>query len=526
MTQQIYMDSILSWCFHMGSFIAWACVLAVPIWYLTAYLISPLRQFPGPVLAGWTNLWRMYHVRKGNIHVVVHNLHKKYGPVVRIAPGVLDLDLPDLVRTIYNAKGDFRKTEFYHVSSTKTNGKIIYNLFSERSPEQHLRQKRPIAKYYAMTEVLTLEPHVNEMIQCLCQRLEEEFVDKPKRGSICDLSEWMRYYTWDVVGKATFSNPFGYLQKGCDFDNTISIADQAMDYFALVAQLPVLDYVLDKNPVYRIGPPSFGNITTISIQQLMSRLQRREAGTSQGASQDFLDRFIDAAAHDSDTIDHGQIISWLMINMIAGADTTASTLNAVLYYSLKHPAVWSRLQHEIGMQEVEQDTVPRVLPFKHAHDVSYLEAVIREAMRMLPSVAMTLERYVPEGGLIIPDGRRIPGGCAVGMNPYILARNSSVWGERPDEFRPERWLRDTAHESEAEYQERLQRMNNTDLVFGGGSRVCLGKNFALVQIYKVLATLVSRYDIELASPDREWSTYNSFFIRQSGLYVRMSRRRK
>lgn len=58
----------------------------------------------------------MYHVRKGNIHVVVHNLHKKYGPVVRIAPGVLDLDLPDLVRTIYNAKGDFRKVSRSMVS--------------------------------------------------------------------------------------------------------------------------------------------------------------------------------------------------------------------------------------------------------------------------------------------------------------------------------------------------------------------------------------------------------------------------
>lgn len=46
------MDSIMNWCFHMGSLIAWACVFAVPIWYLTAYLISPLRQFPGPVLAG------------------------------------------------------------------------------------------------------------------------------------------------------------------------------------------------------------------------------------------------------------------------------------------------------------------------------------------------------------------------------------------------------------------------------------------------------------------------------------------
>lgn len=51
----------------------------------------------------------MFHVRQGNYQMVVQELHKKYGPVVRIAPNVLDLDIPELIRSIYNIKADYLK---------------------------------------------------------------------------------------------------------------------------------------------------------------------------------------------------------------------------------------------------------------------------------------------------------------------------------------------------------------------------------------------------------------------------------
>lgn len=51
----------------------------------------------------------MLYVRQGKYHVVIHELHKKYGPVVRIGPNVLDLDIPELVKTIYNIKSGYLK---------------------------------------------------------------------------------------------------------------------------------------------------------------------------------------------------------------------------------------------------------------------------------------------------------------------------------------------------------------------------------------------------------------------------------
>lgn len=295
-----------------------------------------------------------------------------------------------------------------------------------------------------------------------------------------------------------------------------------MEYFSIVGQYPTLDYLLDKNPIYRIGPPGFGNITNISVQHLADRLQGRDADYHDPSKPDFLDKFIEAKSADGDFVNDEQIISYLMFNMIAGADTTAVTLRSIIYFSLKNPRVWRRLQEEIPYQQ--SDSTP--ISFKHAYSLSYLNAVVREAMRLHPSVAMILERYVPTGGLSLPGGKFVPEGYIVGINPYVIARNKSIWGEDSEVFRPERWLRDTERETEDEFQQRLATMNNSDLAFGGGSRICIGKNLALLEVYKVVSTLVSRYDLELAYPNRDWKIHNKFFLVQEGIEVKISMRGK
>lgn len=57
----------------------------------------------------------------------------------------------------------------------------------------HAREKRPIAKYYSMNGVLSLEPHIDKMIGYLCKKLEEEFIDKPEAEKSCDLGQWLLF---------------------------------------------------------------------------------------------------------------------------------------------------------------------------------------------------------------------------------------------------------------------------------------------------------------------------------------------
>ncbi|KAK4203784.1 cytochrome P450 [Triangularia verruculosa] len=136
---------------------------------------------------------------------------------------------------------------------------------------------------------------------------------------------------------------------------------------------------------------------------------------------------------------------------------------------------------------------------------------------------MPLERYVPAEGFTLPSGDFVPGGAAV--NPFISNRNKSVWGSDAEEFRPERWLQDVkGGETDEGYKKRMQTWNACDLSFGAGSRICLGRHFALLEIYKSVATILNKYDVKLANKEKVWETVNSWFWRQKGVEVWLSLR--
>ncbi|KAK3323012.1 cytochrome P450 [Apodospora peruviana] len=513
---------------HLGPAIE-VCLVVILAYLVVSYLRSPLKKYPGPFLAKFTNLWRMYRISRRAYHKDLEKLHKKYGPVVQIAPNVIDVDYPELIKTVFNVKGDWKKTEFYLSSSALVNGQIVLNLFSELDVVKHAQTKRPIAKHYSPSGVAAFEPHMDRTIQRLCDELETRFMSTNKSGGassekekpVVDLGEWILYYTWDVVGETTFSQPLGYLSAGHDFDGTLRNADKAMDYFSWVGCIPILDRLLDKNPVVHLGPPGFGGIMALSVKRLIDRAQGKDKEFHDSSRPDYLDKFIEAKTANPDTVDDFQLVSWLMINMIAGADTTAITLRSAIYFSLWDKRIWTRLQTELAAAGLTRDKCP--LPYKETRAIPYLEAIVREALRILPAVSGCLERYVPSGGQRLPDGSFVPENCVVAFNPYVLGRNREVFGSDADEFKPERWLQ-SDKESDDAFQTRLRAMNNADLSFGGGSRMCLGRHMGLMQVYKVVSTLAVRYDAELAHPEKEWTVFNSFFPRQEGLEVRISKR--
>lgn len=213
----------------------------------------------------------------------------------------------------------------------------------------------------------------------------------------------------------------------------------------------------------------------------------------------------------------------LTMAIVAGADTTAVSIRSAIYFCLKNPRVWRRLRDELAAAGLTKESCP--ISYKDSKAIPYLDAIVREALRMLPGVSLSLERYVPEGGFRFQTGEVVPPGAIVGVNPYIICRNKSVWGEDAEEFRPERWLRDEeGGETEEAFSVRLRKMNDADLSFGAGSRICIGKHMGLMQVYKVVATIATLYDVELVDAKREWKVINSWFPRQEGLEVRISKR--
>lgn len=140
------------------------------------------------------------------------------------------------------------------------------------------------------------------------------------------------------------------------------------------------------------------------------------------------------------------------------------------------PTSYTTLQREID-SAMAAGKISSPIAESEAKKLPYLQAVIREGLRMYPPVTGLGSKQVPKGGDII-NGQFVPEGTQVGTNYFGLMRSKSVWGNDADLFRPERWL-------EAK-EDQLKVMNGVaDLAFGYGKYSCLGKPVAMMELNKI-----------------------------------------
>ena len=137
-------------------------------------------------------------------------------------------------------------------------------------------------------------------------------------------------------------------------------------------------------------------------------------------------------------------------------------MRACFYYLMKNPEIYKQVQ-----AEVDAATLSSPVRYTEAAKLPLLCATIKEAMRLHPSVGYNMGRIAPAGGLMV-SGTHIPAGWWVGMNAAVVGYDEDVYGPDASSFRPARWLEGDA-----------ARMERTMLVFGAGTRTCIGKNVSV-----------------------------------------------
>ncbi|KAI9666865.1 MAG: hypothetical protein M1831_001370 [Alyxoria varia] len=449
-------------------------LLAASVIYLR-FFKSPLRAFPGPFWAKLSDFWRLLKVLKGHSHHELRRLHEKHGKAVRVGPNAVSLSDTDLVKIVYGGRGikAWRKSNFYQANDIQiAKGVWIQTGFSTRDEIYHDNLVRPIRSVFAMSNILKYEGQVDKTIMTLIERLGQNCVSTK---AICPMDLWMFYYAWDVIGQITFSQTFGFLEGKDDFKEMLTIGDSGAKYLAIIGQMPLLDDILQRNPIYSIGPPTSGRTGAFLAQALDGRMDGTD-GRDATSERDMLDQYIEIKNADS-SVTRENIFAYMMINVLAGADTTAVTLRAATYFLAQNQRAQDTLYEALKGLELP-------ISWKTCLGIPYLDAVIKETIRLHPAVATNLERVVPEEGLKLPDGRVLPKGTIVGMNSYVLQTDEAVFGSKPEEFVPDRWLRGAVEEE--------------------GAFSARGKNVALLESYKVVAAIISSFKLTLAHPEREW----------------------
>ncbi|KAI4732129.1 benzoate 4-monooxygenase cytochrome-like protein P450 [Aureobasidium sp. EXF-10728] len=408
--------------------------------------------------------------------------------------------------------------------------------FSTRSETYHARLRRSVNHAFALTTLLDYEPLVDSCTSYFLQRTQDLFADT---GKTCDLSMWMQYFAFDVIGEITWSKRLGFVQHNKDVSDIISTVDSFINYGTVVGQNPWWDYLFVKNPVKLFLEskdlwPATPNAAIIKFA--IARQKEATANPSKDTESmlpekhgvNFLQRFLQSQEKNKDFLTDDRITAMCASLIIAGSDSTAISLSGVFYYILQNPHVYKKLLEEIdsadaaGLLDSNHDTTGAgdVVPFPAANKLNYLDAVVNESFRMHPAVGLLLERVVPPQGATI-RGENIPGGTIVGCNAWVLHQNKQIFGEDADVFRPERWL-----ESEGADPARLAKMKSSMFHFGAGARTCIGRNISLMETYKLVPSFLRKFELENVESEGPMYLKNAFFVARKNFNVRIRRRQR
>ena len=164
----------------------------------------------------------------------------------------------------------------------------------------------------------------------------------------------------------------------------------------------------------------------------------------------------------------------LIMHSFAGSDTTATSTRATLLHIITNPLVYSTLQREID-EAASKGSITSPIQVDEASNLPYLQACIKEGLRIFPPVGSLRERVTPPEGDEL-NGVHVPGGVNIGFNLRGMQRDA-VFGPDPVVFRPERWL-------EADLERRKEMEKVHELIFNYGSAKCLGIKIAYLTLNK------------------------------------------
>ncbi|KAF9874182.1 pisatin demethylase [Colletotrichum karsti] len=458
-----------------------------------------LRKFGGPRWTGITHWPHSKQILGNNVHEWYAEVNEKYGPIARIAPGILMTSSPE-VWTHVNKHPGYKRTDwFYHAARVEHRRD---NVFTQTDNAKHDKRRKQMAPGYSGRENLDLEPAIDARVAELLALIRQNHLSTPSHIVPMDLAKKIQYLTLDVISGVGLGKTFGMLRHDADVDAYIASNDQGLTAanvaLALggswLAQAPVVGRLIAPSPADGTG---FGKMMAACFRAVDARAE----GETEKRS-DMLASFIRHG------LSGDELRSEALEQIIAGSDTTAAAMRGALLAIMTNARVYTKLRREID-EAVRDGLAPGqgegLVSLEQTRKMPYLQAVIREALRVRPPVVCPFPRDVPAGGDTITVGGEsvfVPEGACIAYSANAMHRSEETYGEDAKAFRPERWFE--------EDEEKLAVMKSVnDMVFGYGRFVCLGKPVAQLEMAKtIFEQLLRNFELALIDPARPWKAHN------------------
>lgn len=324
-----------------------------------------------------------------------------------------------------------------------------------------------------------------------------------KSGKPMDLDVVIQYFTLDVLTKIAFASPFGFLTKNEDVYDYLKMTSAYLPILELGCNFPTIHSLLFSPLMQRLFAPKGTDMVGVGALIGVARTVIAHRYTPEEKTKPEYNDMLASSIRNGLT--QLEADSEAILQVMAGSDSTATAIRATLLFVLTNPRVHAKLIAEITANPPMDGAI---ISSAEARKLPYLQAVIKEGLRIFPPLGGLASKLSPEGGVIVRTSKGedlfIPGGVEVGESRVRLCSRMDVFGQDARVFRPERWL-----EAEAELEtdgtgdagKRYMQMERClESVFGTGRYGCLGKNIALMELDKVIVAVLGEFEMSVVDP--------------------------
>ncbi|EPT00864.1 hypothetical protein FOMPIDRAFT_47141 [Fomitopsis schrenkii] len=473
--------------------------LSSSVFYLAAHafyqsFFSPLAALPGPWYAAISDFWLITHVVRFRQCRAVQDLFDTYGPVVRVGPNKVIFCDATAMRSVYCIH-KFDKSSYYKSLLTNNNDHAMTTL----PHAEHAARRKAYSSHYIPSNLALFQAE----LQNLCLKVVDILGGAPS-GAPVDCLDLLRHLMVDIIGTTVFGRFPG-----------------SLDNWAKNVQDPLATAVYDfpKRGIMRSAVPTWAwnlvcRIPNMRLRQICDsdrimaqfvagRLYEVRANLQAGpvggevdaGKKPLLQRMLlHRVFATNECMPDTDIISEGMGHLIAGVDTSSTTLSYLLWELSHRVDIAQRLQAELDEAMPDRAVIPDAVTLTK---LPYLNAFIKEGLRLYGAAPSLLERVVPSTSQSGADegfdllGYAVPAGTIVSTQAWSMHRDASVFPS-PETFLPERWLHVEGVEGE---EERLALMTQHMMPFGAGARMCGGHALAQLVMRMAIAAVARNLNI-------------------------------
>ncbi|KAL2821321.1 cytochrome P450 [Aspergillus cavernicola] len=461
-------------------------------------LMNPLNNLPGLPLARITGFAHTFHTsKKMDRHVILYDAHKKWGNFVRYGPNDISVSDADAVRVALGPSAVCIKAPWYSFEYPGC------ALISVREPKAHSERRRFWSPAFSDKALRGYEVRIKRYNESLLRRIDE-FDGKPM-----NIAKWFECWSFDIMGDLAFGQSFNMLESP-DGHWAISLLKEAQRG----GGLSIPNWGARLLFAFPALVRDYFKLVKFCAEQIENRISVQGKQQNQDISHFLIQHYL--APGKSETEKKAELSrlhfdSKLIV--VAGSDTTASTMTFLFYRIAREPGLLERLREEINNTMLTTDG--GAIDHQKIQSAPLLNGCIYETLRLHPAVPSGLPRKTPPEGVYVGE-RYIPGNTVMLVNFSAMGRDESNF-VAADKFIPERFST----------RPELIRHKDAFVPFSTGPAGCIGKNLALMEMRLMTAHLVTGFDVAFAPGEDGTDLLNSedhFTVALKPLHLLFKRR--